>query len=447
MANSKTATAAGAYELISFKIKSLDGEEEGVELNQIVTQWSFSESMFMSNITGSVTVLDAEGIIRTLPIIGEELITIQWKDFYGDTQTKRFYCYGVDALGPAEESSENILSYRLNFTTIEHLTAHQQDVRQSFANQLISDMVQSVFNTYYDTNDKEIEIEPTVGLQTYVIPTLTPAQTMLFLARKAYGGEDSTNNFRFFETKDKFFFCTPEYLKEKYKDTVTTEKAIEDNNLLFHTSGTADDNTPLGQLRSQQTVSGISYGDPVNTLNEISGGHLKTSMLEIDILNHTTSRTVTEFEKILTNSKIDKLKIPHSSKFLETRMPITDEVYAIKDYNVPGIDKGNNKGNRHYPFYREVINSKKLFNINMAKHAINCSIKGRNPLIPGMVIFLMVDLVEVGDPGRPDVLRDGLHMVMSVTNLFVEDEFTQLVSLTKGGLSGSSDRSLFKEKR
>ena len=447
MANSRVATAAGAYELISFKIKSFDGEGEGVELNQIVTQWSFSESMFMSNITGSVTVLDAEGIIRTLPIIGEELITIQWKDFYGDVQSKRFFCYGVDDLGPAEESSENILSYRLNFTTIEHLTAHQQDVRQSFADQLISDMVQSVFDTYYRTGDKDIEIEPTVGLQTYAIPSLTPAQTMLFLARKAYGGEDSTNNFRFFETKDKFFFCTPEYLKNKYKNMLESEKAIEDNNLLFHTSGTADDNTPQGQLRAQQTVSGISYGDPVNTLNEISGGHLKTSMLEIDLLNHTTYRTTTEFEDILTNSKIDKLKIPHSSKFLESQMPITDEVYAIKDYNVPGIDKGNNKGNRHYPFYREVINSKKLFNINMAKYTINCSIRGRNPLIPGMVIFLMVDLIEVGDPDRPDMLRDGLHMVTSITNLFVEDEFTQLVSLTKGGLSAGNGRNLFREKR
>ena len=443
MASNNSARQAGHYELISFKIRPIDKPGGGVELNQIVTQWQISESMFRTNITGSATVLDAEGIARTLPILGEEIITIEWTDFYGDIQKKEFFCYGINDLGP-HDNKDGLLSYRINFTSIEHLTAHQQDVRQSFADQLISDMVQSVFDTYYKTTDKEIEIEPTVGPQTYAIPSLTPAATMHFLAKRAYGGESSTNNYMFFETKDNFFFCTPEYLYNKYKDTVKNEKALEENNLLFYTTKIADDNSPSGQLRNQQTVSDITYGDPSNSLNEITEGQYKTSMLEIDLINRTTSRTITNFEDILDNMPIDKLTIPHSSEFLSDRMPVLDEVYVLKDYNVPGQERGIN---RHYPFYREVINSKKLFSTHMRKHAINCSIKGRNPLIPGMVIFLMVDLVEVGESGRPDVQRDGLHMVTDITNFFFEDEFSQIISLTKGGLSDSNDRSLFRGKR
>ena len=440
---SNQATQAGHYELISFKIRPMNEEVEGVELNQIVTQWQITESIFRTNITGSATVLDAEGIARTLPILGEEMITIEWKDFYGDRQKKEFFCYGISDLGP-HDNKDNMLSYRINFTSIEHLTAHPDDVRQSFADQPVSDMVQSVFDTYYDTSSKEIEIQPTVGNHTFAIPSLTPAATMYFLAKRAYGGEDSTNHFLFFETKDKFFFCTPEYLYEKYKDKVKSEKDLEENNLLFYTTKVADDNTPNGQLRNQQTVSDITYGDPSNSLNEISEGQYKTSMLEIDLINRTTSRTITQFEDIKSNMSIDELAIPHSSKFLSEKMPVLDEVYVLKDYNVPGQERGVN---RHYPFYREVINSKKLFSTHMRKHAINCSIKGRNPLIPGMVIFLMVDVVEVGDPGRPDVQRDGLHMVTDMTNFFYEDEFTQIISLTKGGLSDSNDRSLFRGKR
>ena len=443
MASNNSARQAGHYELVSFKIRPIDQSEGGVELKQIVTQWQISESMFRTNITGSATVLDAEGVARTLPIIGEEMITIEWVDFYGDKTRKDFFCYGINDLGP-HDNKDGLLSYRINFTSIEHLTAHQEDVRQSFADQLISDMVQSVFDTYYKTSSKEIEIEPTVGTQTYAIPSLTPAATMYFLAKRAYGGESSTNNYMFFETKDKFFFCTPEYLYNKYKDKVENAKALEENNLLFYTTKVADDNSPNGQLRNQQTVSDITYGDPSNSLNEITEGQYKTSMLEIDLINRTTSRTITNFEDILDNMPIDKLKIPHSSEFLSERMPVLDEVYVLKDYNVPGQERGIN---RHYPFYREVINSKKLFYINMAKNAINCSIKGRNPLIPGMVIFLMVDLVEVGESGRPDVQRDGLHMVTDITNFFFEDEFSQIISLTKGGLSDSNDRALFREKR
>jgi hypothetical protein len=64
-----------------------------------------------------------------------------------------------------------------------------------------------------------------------------------------------------------------------------------------------------------------------------------------------------------------------------------------------------------------------------------------------MVIFLMVSVVEVGETKGPDVQRDGLYMVTDVTNLFFEDDFTQIISLTKGGLSDSNDRALFREKR
>ncbi len=444
MASNQPATQAGHYELISFKIRPISASADtGVELKQIITQWQISESMFRTNINGSANVLDAEGIMRTLPIIGEEIATIEWKDFYGDVAKKQFFCYGANDLGP-HDNKDDMLSYRINFTSIEHLTAHQGEVRQSFANQLISDMVQSVFDTYFDTSSKTIEIEPTVGNQTYAIPSLTPAATMSFLARKAYGGESSTNNYMFFETKENFYFCTPEYLYNKYKDKVKSEKTLEENNLLFYTAKIADDNSPNGQLRNQQTVAGISYGDPSNTLNEINEGQYKTSMLEIDLLNRTTSRTITNLEDILDNMPIDELKIPHSSEFLSDRMPVIDEVYALKDYNVPGQDRGVN---RHYPFYREVINSKKLFMNSMTKYAINCSIKGRNPLIPGMVIFLMVSVVEVGETKGPDVQRDGLYMVTDVTNLFFEDDFTQIISLTKGGLSDTNDRALFREKR
>ena len=143
------ASQAGFYELKSMKIRPISSKEEGIEISQIITSWNIGESMFASNITGSVNVIDAEGIQRILPILGEEILSIQWVDFYGDIQKKEFYCYGLRDLGPLQDSSESLMNYRLDFTSIEHLTAAQGEVRQSFSNQLISDMVQSVFDTYY----------------------------------------------------------------------------------------------------------------------------------------------------------------------------------------------------------------------------------------------------------------------------------------------------------
>ena len=83
MASNRQAAQAGYYELISFKIRPIDNAPgSGIELNQIVTGWNLNESMFRTNINGSANVVDAEGIFRSLPIIGEEIITVQWKDYW-----------------------------------------------------------------------------------------------------------------------------------------------------------------------------------------------------------------------------------------------------------------------------------------------------------------------------------------------------------------------------
>ena len=67
-------------------------------------------------------------------------------------------------------------------------------------------------------NDKPKEIEETDGEQTLVIPDLRADATMQFLSRRAYSERNKTALYRFFETREKYYFCTPEYLVEKYGD-------------------------------------------------------------------------------------------------------------------------------------------------------------------------------------------------------------------------------------
>ena len=450
MANNKIATQAGHYTLVSMKI--LSGDEDTVtllneiELNQICTHWQISESLHTPNIIGSCTITDAEGILRKLPIRGEERLLIKYRDFFGDESTKEFFVFGVRSVGPHENSSDSLLSYKLDFTTREHLNATGVEVSQSFANMLISDMVKSVFNTYFvgenNATDKEIEVEDTVGNQTFAIPMMSPHDTMMFLAKRAYGGEDSSNSYRFFETREQFFFCTYEYLVKKYETMTATKATLDDNNLIFFTTKSVDDNTPDGQLISQQTVSNISYGNPSDTLTEIKQGQYKRSVLEIDLLNKTTERTYYEYKDHTDTNILDNIAIHHSESFLRDKMPSVSKSLVLKDYNVPGQSVGVN---RLYPFYREVINSRKTFTGHMSKYEIRCTISGRIGLVPGMVIFLMVDLIEVGSGNSIDVQRNGLYLVTDITNMFIEDEYIQAVTLSKGGLSDTNDRTLFEE--
>ena len=123
-------------------------------------------------------------------------------------------------------------------------------------------------------------------------------------------------------------------------------------------------------------------------------------------------------------------------------MPRIAETFVIKDYNTPGQIE---RSDRSYPFYAEVINSRRVFNSHLAKYAINCGINGRIALVPGMVIFIMVDRIEVAKNPQADKERDGFYMITNITNVHEDDNYMQMITMTKGGLSKSYDRVLFSE--
>jgi hypothetical protein len=420
---------AGYYELISLKITSLIGAMgDGIELNQIVTSWQITEGLSRTNITGSLMVLDAEGIIRKLDdkgILGEETITIKYKDFYDVTRTDTYFVFGVRSVTPFHPTNEKMLSYRLDFTSMENFNASQKEVANSYNKMKISDIAKEVYDEFFE-GPKPLEIEETEGFHTLVIPRASPHDAMNFLARRAYGGEDSMSNWSFYETLDSFMFCTPDYAYNKYK-------AAPPANNKFTTQKTMDDNTPGGQRIAQQTVSDIDYGSPINTIEEIKEGDYKRKVLNIDLLNRTTSYYDYEYKDNIQNNPLGDVEYNHLVPFIDQYMPNIREDFIIKDFNTPGQVE---RAERLYPFYAETITSRRTFDRHMAKYTINCTIKGRNGLVPGMTLLIDADVQEVAKTPEIDQLRSGEYMITDITNAFFGDGYTQTLSITKGGLKG-----------
>jgi len=229
---------------------------------------------------------------------------------------------------------------------------------------------------------------------------------------------------------------------EKYRDQWESKETLIENNLLFNTNRMYDNNTPDGQKSAQQTITSIAYGNPTNTIEEIGTGQYKRSVFEVDLLNRTTSRTSFDYRDNLDKNNLGNIKANHSEDFISDEMPSIQETFVIKDYNTPGQVE---RKDRFYPYYSEVINSRRIFNSHLAKYEINCGVSGRIALVPGMVIFIMVDRIEVSPSRQADRERDGFYMVTSVVNSHMEDNFMQLLTLTKGGLSKTYDRMVFSE--
>ena len=109
-----------------------------------------------------------------------------------------------------------MVTYTLRFTTNQKLISDTKEIRRSFGNTKISDIAKAVYDEYFITGntktDKEIEVEETDGEQTLVIPSLRADAAMQFLSRRAYSANNKTSLYRFFETREKYYFCIAYFL-------------------------------------------------------------------------------------------------------------------------------------------------------------------------------------------------------------------------------------------
>ena len=438
---------AGYYVLKSFKVRPMfdtqaSNVSDHIELAKVIVNWSLSESIGAPFISGSAVIHESDNLLEEVPLRGEEEIEITWEDFYGESATQKFFLYAIEDISPESAINDRMQTYTIKFTTKQKLFADTKEIRRSFAKQKISEMAQTIYNDYFITGDKsvdkEIEIEETDEEQTLVIPALKPDSAMHFLSRRAYSADNKTSSFRFFETREKYYFCTFEYLVDKYGDL--GEKSGEEINPLFFIYNTLNDNTGPGQRVAQQSVSDVSFPSKVDTFSDIKEGAYRRTITELDINHRTRISRQFDYTAEYEDYKMpEQVTLTHSQEFVNTYMPVNEapETILVTDFPQIGQNEGKDNMLKPYQHFYENYTNKPITQYHVGRNMFAIDIKGRIDLYPGMMINL--DLVKfshkVGGAREKDTQRSGKYVVISVGHTFSGDEYTQKIGLSKGGLS------------
>ena len=438
---------AGNYILKSFKVKPLYDDRvvfgsDDVELAKVITDWAISESLHTAYVSGSATIHESDNILEDLPIRGEEEIEITYVDFYETTHTKKFFLYSVEDIRPESAINDRMARYKIKFTTNQKLFSDRKSIRRSFAKQRISDMVQVIYDDYFITGnkeyDKEIEIEQTDGEQTLIIPNMKPDAAMHFLSRRAYSSENKTSSFRFFETREKYFFCTHEYLIEKYADF--DQFSEESRNRLFFIYSVMNDNTGPGQIQAQQSISSVSFPSKVDSFADMKQGAYRRKIVELDINYRTRIERTFDYTEEYKDYKMpEEVKLTHSSEFIEEYMAPADspDTVLVTDFPQIGVNPGKDYMLRPYQHFYENYTNKLVTNYHNKRNALGISIHGRSDLYPGMIIDLNLYKFSntLAGTRERDTQRSGKYLVTDIENNFNGDQYTQSLRITKGGLS------------
>jgi hypothetical protein len=128
----------------------------------------------------------------------------------------------------------------------------------------------------------------------------------------------------------------------------------------------------------------------------------------------------------------------HTRAFVEKHLQKNANDEVIQDY--PFLSTGEAFGLRHYPYYPEMYNQKE---INLAHHFDNMAtlkVYGRNQITVGDMVELEILKYQTTKGEREiDLERSGYYLIEEINNVFVEDNYSQEMKISKSGYKGKPE--------
>lgn len=448
---SNTLKQAGVFTLQSAMLSTYD-RSKNIDIKNLILGFNITESMSKMSVRGTTTVFDGLQLMKTFPIIGEEFIEFTYTDYFDVTRTDTFFVYSVSDVKYPSDNNSSILQYTLNFVSVPKVITDDHVIMRAYNSRnsqggIISDYVQQVYDEYYkrpieaiQLTPKEIVIEPTDSTQDLVIPNLTPEETILFFARRAYSNNSKTQTYRFFENREKFYFATNDYIQNAGQNFVGYGNGLVDPNLaqaVGQTSTTipvfrVNYQPDLGPERQQALmyeIIDVNFGDRVNTITDMRSGAYKKTIYEVDMLYGTQTKIEYDFS---TDFDQPGQKLIHEGRFKDENLTKSFVRFVFKDYSSIGAPSG--EATKQNTFYPELYTKKDTYFYHYKMNTIGISIYGRNSLFAGDIIEL--ELIERASTptNEIDVERSGRYFIESIENIFVENTYTQKLTLSKYGV-------------
>ena len=457
---------AGYFSLEEFVIIDLANPSKIRDIKNHVYRFNIKESMESGYMTGSVEIHDAVDILSGFPLKGEELLIIRWKDFYLNEHTDVFCVYSITDVTDSKNYNDTLMTYKLHYTSANKYFTDFYSIQRGFRNSTIAEIVDIMFTSYYNNPEfysgidrREIlnetnlpdfnpfkpisTITPTKGIQSLVIPSLSPDQTMEFLTRRAVTDsfEDQTQMFRFFETKFSYLFTTHDELNYGFVDAIPNVPS-ELRYFYSPTLNYAESTQNLDQLRIMQKILDFEYPQDVHTIRDSNSGSYIRRAGQIDILNR--SYLPEDYNHLSFTNEYQypdgyrEARPVHGPNFIDKYFKNRAEILMIKDY--PGVGESGGDYLRPPTYYAESYNKKIANFYHHNLHKTKMRVYGRIDLIPGTVI--QVDLPEIKYEGtgervhrrEDDEVRGKNFLVETVDNVFYEDRYYALLEVSKSGL-------------
>jgi len=309
---------AGDYNIKEIKLFTSSGNV--IDLSEAVITMNIYEDIFSPSITGTLGIVDTNAIIMNAPITGQDYLSFKITTPGLENQSIDFTenvmsIYRIDTRVSVSSGTE---VFTLHFCSPEGLRDNRVRVSKSYTKSIDNIVKDVLTSKFYINSNKDLFIEPTVGIKKMVVPNMHPFKLINQLKREAQAEYNGSPHYLFYENINGIHFRSLDSLYAQKE--IGTYHSGDAGTINFKKGGFGNVEYELKRVLDYQ------FNSNNDTLKNIAGGMLASSILSHDIYNK--SYSYNDFDYINEFQEYDRV----NGNALQDNYPIYNEV-ALDEFD------------------------------------------------------------------------------------------------------------------
>lgn len=205
--NENTSVDNYSVHIDNITLVSLDGSKT-LDIQKFIISLSIVEDIFSPFITCHLALLDYDQISSTFPLSGQEYLIVNFTKEKGGLfkqSSFTFLLYSQTEGGIGENNKFE--GYVLNGVTIDRFLNKSLAFSKSYHNSY-SYMVSDIFENYFSSTGKKIDVEQTKGIQKFIVPYISPFEAIEIIRKKSVSQREPFTPYLFFQNQEKYVFAS-----------------------------------------------------------------------------------------------------------------------------------------------------------------------------------------------------------------------------------------------
>lgn len=404
----------------SYKIEEVIFKHAKGELDVTAgfTKIEIEEDIYSDSLKSKIIVPDVGDAFNKVDFDGTETYELTFES-PGDKQVSIvFQVYKIEVTPDPNYGYGKI--YEMFGVTPEHYTQSTMDVSKGYTSQIDS-AVKDVFGMI--GSSRPLSVHPTNGVDRFVIPGMTPYETMVFLARRAMNATFTSSLFTFYESLDGFNFHNIEQLIKENKGS-----PIE---YIFSPDAKVEKGDPKAQFYIEQ----LTIDANKDIMSRIKSGSYANQCKEIDLINqtvHTFGVLVKDnFGDFVHLDKTGDAMTFDSKAMIDRHLNINNSTkWVNKTIGDPMFDNNFGKMIPRRRFYMDSLNGVQM----------RLLVPGNSNMMVGKVIDLnMLETTANTETKEQEQKVSGNYLVTRVFHMIDRKEYNMVMVLNKESYRANID--------